>query len=213
MRLPSLASFSLIAMAGLTAFSAPPASPGPGAADFKKALDAADRAFTAGSYLQSVAQLRDAIDLANATLRDALIEAMPGAPAGFRPLAVAAPANPQVRDPLMSALASSAGRPIEKRFEALDGQGHIRIVVAPNAPQAATVAQLLRQTDNDGRFTAVVVGKYTGVLVKDVLGTALRFAVADRHLFEIQAAGLDDEKLRAMVDERTLQKMAALLAD
>ena len=211
MRLRNLSSLSLIVLAGLTAFSAPPAVADRGALDFRKVLDAANRAYTEGAYLAAVDQCRTAIDLANDALRDALTNALPSPPSGFRALPMAAKPGGETQDPLLGALALSAGRPIERNFESLEGDATIRVAVAPNSPAAHLVQQQLRRAEGDERFEAVIVGALAGVLIHSPQGSTLRFALRDRHLVEVRGRGVDDETMKSVVDERTIARLVEIL--
>lgn len=210
MRRVALVLSSVAVFAASSAWSAPSWSVDPTPSDFKKQLDAADRAFGEGSYLAAVERLRDGMQIANEALRLAVVEVLPVPPSGFVPVAIAE-AGPSRNDPIAATFATNAIRPIERRYVSQDGASTLRTIVAPNAPSVSFVQQQIRQAESDDRFVPIVVGDLAGVLVRSAPTTAVRFAVAGRHLLEIQATGVEESALLKMVDERTLQRLAAAL--
>ncbi|MBI5853043.1 MAG: hypothetical protein HZB39_18695 [Planctomycetes bacterium] len=210
MRRVALVLSSVAVLAASSAWSAPSWSADPTPTEFRKQLDAADRAFGEGSYLAAVERLRDGMQIANQALRMAVVEVLPVPPAGLVPVAIAEPA-PSHNDPIAATFATTAIRPIERRYASQDGASTLRTLVAPNAPSVSFVQQQIRQAESDDRFAAIVVGDVAGVLVRSAPTIAVRFAVAGRHLLEIQATGIQESALLRMVDERTLQRLAAAL--
>ena len=210
MRRVALSLSSAFAIVALTAFDAPSAPEAQPSAEFRKYLDAADRAFAEGAYLAAVSQLRDGMQVANDALRSSILAAMPTPPAGFVAVSMPEP-NVNRADPLTAGLVTSTSRPIERRFQSHDGASTLRMVVAPNAPSVAIVQQQLRQAEGDERFVPIVIGGQAGVLVRSYNGASVRFAIKDRHLLEIQAVAVDEEVLGQIVDQRALEKLAAAL--
>jgi hypothetical protein len=210
MRRVALSLSSVVALAALHSFTAPE-SADPTPTEFRKQLDAADRAFGEGSYLAAVERLRSGMQIAHDALRASVIEVMPAPPTGFVPVAMPDAPAPRPNDALAINLAVTSPRPIERRYQTHDGTGTLRILVAPNAPSVAFVQQQLRQAETDERFAAVVVGDTAGVIVRSAPTLAFRFALNGKHLLEIQTTGVEEEQLAKMVDQRSLERLITAL--
>src|SRR5690606_37298608 len=162
----------------------------PSQEQFAQLLDTADKAFSKRDYLTTVESLQQGIRIANATLRETLIAAMPVPPDGFVELD-APPPRVEANDPIASALALRVNAPVVLQYRARQGNAALRVLVGPRSPSVAAVARAIALASEDPASELVEVGVRVGVLTRLAESFTIRFVLDDVHLVELAGHGID----------------------
>lgn len=177
---------------------------------FAEVLDVADRAFSNKDYLTSVESLHQGIRIANATLREAVLAAMPVPPDGFVELD-RTPPQISSSDPVAAALSLRANAPVVLQYRARQGNAALRVLIAPRSSTVGAVARSIALASEDPASELVEVGFRVGVVRRLTASFTIRFALDDAHLVELAGHGIDPKVALQRFDEAFFDRMSKVL--
>ena len=177
---------------------------------FAEVLDVADRAFSNKDYLTSVESLQQGIRIANATLREALLAAMPVPPDGFVELD-RTPPQIAPNDPIAAALSLRTNAPVVLQYRARQDNAALRVLIAPRSPTVGAVARSIALASEDPASELVTIGPRVGVVRQLTASFTIRFALDSVHLVELAGHGIDPKVALMRFDEAFFDRLSKIL--
>lgn len=182
------------------------------AADFPGTLDAAQEAWTQGRYGACLSALKEATGLVTAKRIEAILAALPAAPAGFEKVEEE---RDQVQaNQMMAGMAGLVGNIVEQEYR---GPFRLRVTISADSPMVQMVTMGLSNPALLDKDTELI--EYENdhkALLKRVNGGQARdftLVVAGKHLVQVDFGSSDEDQLLAMWSQGAVDAIAAALAD
>ncbi|MEZ5962623.1 MAG: hypothetical protein R3F56_02140 [Planctomycetota bacterium] len=178
-----------------------------GPADLPKVLASASKALDAKRYGQCQRDLKTALGLVGALVRQQLLGVMPAAPSGFTAV------EDKQEDEGANAFAAALGVtavPVEKRYRN-DSGDEIKISVLADSPMVGMMGMMFNAAAMSKEGEVITYKENKGLLKKEGDGYNLQVVVSAKHLVTVDAHGIDDDGLLKMIDQAFVDRVVSAL--
>jgi hypothetical protein len=182
-----------------------------GPEDVPALLEAAGEAWKGERFGECIQSLQSAMGLVSAKRAEALLAALPPAPAGWE---VEPDSSDDARtNPFAAAVASAVGNVVQRSYRQTSGEGHADVTLTADSPLVGMFQMWITNPallDADSEL--IEYDAHKAVLRKQGDGLDLQILIGGKHVCEVQAGGMSEEQLFKLFDQDVVNRLAAVLA-
>jgi hypothetical protein len=180
--------------------------------DFQEVVSAAQEAWKAERYGACMGQLNKALALAMGRRARLIATALPAAPVGWT-LEVEDGSGPARDNPLAAGLLATVGSQVTARYRQGDGEGRLELAVHADSPLIQLLSMLVSDPALLGPNSALIEYEQHEAVLTTFEGnpSQLQILLNGKHICDVQARGLTEEQLFALLDQAAIDRLAAVL--
>ena len=156
-------------------------------------------------------ELQEAIGLCMQKRTDAILAALPAAPAGWE--IQPDRKNDMRNNPLAAAMSASVGNIVNRTYKKLDGNDRVEVTVTADSPMVSMFNMWITNPAMLGEDGELIEYEKDDKAVLKNPGSRLelQIMISKAHICEVRANGLTDDELFAMFDQAAVDKLKAAL--
>jgi hypothetical protein len=184
------------------------------AADFPTTLTSAKTHWDNGRYGACLSDLHAAVLLASQKRAEAVVAALPAAPAGWN--AVPDKSRDQMQNnafaQAMGAGLAAAGNVVQHEYKQQGGSGRVQVTITADSPLVAMFnAWIANPAMLEKGAELIRYEAHSAVLKKPSGSLQLQILIHDKHLCDVDARGMTEDQLFALFDQKAVDALAGVL--